>query len=228
MRRSQRVGLFLEHFQASNPSPATELVYNSAFQLLVSVVLSAQCTDKRVNLVTKELFGRYPRIEDIANLTFDELFPFIRSVTYPNSKTKYLIGIARILKDRHGSSVPGDYQALVGLPGVGRKSAHVILSTLFGKPALAVDTHVQRVSRRLGLVGKDAGTPARVEKELVKNIPEHLLGRAHHWLILHGRYVCLARKPKCNACDIRCICRAYPKILGPGNPPRAGIAADSE
>jgi endonuclease-3 len=198
----------LRYFREHNPNAASELVYQNAFELIVAVVLSAQCTDKRVNMVTKELFRQYPTVEKMAQATEQELFELIKSVSYPNNKTKHLSGLSKKLVNDFGGEVPQDMDALQSLPGVGRKSANVILSVIFNRPAMAVDTHVFRVSHRLGIV-KNAKTPLETEKQLVAHIQQEDISIAHHWLILHGRYICLARKPKCEECGLTEICNYY-------------------
>ncbi|MDR1346656.1 MAG: endonuclease III [Bacteroidales bacterium] len=200
----------LRYFKEHNPNAASELKYHSAFELLVAVVLSAQCTDKRVNLVTKELFQQYPTAAKMAQATEKELFEYIKSVSYPNNKAKHLSGLSKKLVSDFNSKVPQDMEALQSLPGVGRKSANVILSVIFNQPAMAVDTHVFRVSNRLGIV-KNAKTPLETEKQLVAHLPQEDIPVAHHWLILHGRYVCLARKPKCEECGLTEICSYFQK-----------------
>ena len=176
-------------------------------------VLSAQCTDKRVNIHTPELFADFPTPEALAATDFDTLFPYIKSISFPNNKTKHLLGMAKMLVEDFNSEVPERIEDLVKMPGVGRKTANVIASVIFNKPAMAVDTHVFRVSKRLGLVTQTAKTPLEVEKQLVKHIPEEHIATAHHWLILHGRYICLARKPKCEECKITYFCKFYEKKL---------------
>lgn len=195
-------------FEENVPVAETELHYSNAFELLVAVILSAQCTDKRINIVTPSLFAAYPTAEAMANATENDIFGFIKSVTFPNNKAHSLSGMARALVDRHGGVVPGNREDLEKLPGVGRKTANVILSIIFGQPTMAVDTHVFRVSNRIGLT-HDSPNPLETEKTLIKYIPKRLIGKAHHWLILHGRYVCIARKPKCHECGIQPWCRTY-------------------
>ena len=191
------------------PVAETELAFHDPFQLLVAVILSAQCTDKRVNLTTPAIFAKYPDASSMSKATFDELFPFIKSISYPNNKTKHLIGMAnRVINDFNGK-IPMTVDELVQLPGVGRKTANVITSVIDQQPNMAVDTHVFRVSKRIGLVPQTASTPIAVEKELIKNIPELLIHKAHHWLILHGRYVCVARNPKCEECGLQQVCRYF-------------------
>jgi len=211
MTRAERFEAFIAYFSENSPNAATELHYSNPFELLIAVILSAQCTDKRINMVTPELFADFPSPEDLASSDFDTLFPYIKSVSYPNNKTKHLLGMARMLVKDYNSKIPSDVQSLQKLPGVGRKTANVITSVLFNQPAMAVDTHVFRVSKRLGLVNQNARTPLAVERQLVKYIPEKYIAKAHHWLILHGRYICLARKPKCESCNITHFCRYYHK-----------------
>ena len=205
MTLRERYDGILGWFRENRPAPETELRYGNTFQLLVAVMLSAQCTDKRVNLVTPALFERFPAPADLAAASFDEVFPYVKSVSYPNAKSRHLIAMARKLMDSFGGEVPSDTGALMSLPGVGRKTANVIASIVFDRPVIAVDTHVFRVSRRLGL--SDGKTPLDVERDLERHIPEQLRGRSHHWLILHGRYVCTARSPKCSECGLAPWCR---------------------
>lgn len=212
MTKKERYEAFVDHFQQSLPEAETELRYANAFQLLVAVVLSAQCTDKRVNIVTETLFDHFPTPEHFAASNFDELFPYIKSISYPNNKTKHLLGLGKMLVEDFDSKVPETVEDLQKLPGVGRKTANVIVSVLFNQPAMAVDTHVFRVSKRLGLVTQTAKTPLEVEKQLIRHIPEEFVHKAHHWLILHGRYTCLARKPKCDSCQITHFCRYFAKL----------------
>lgn len=198
---AQIIGYFKEHM----PEAETELMYENPFQLLVAVVLSAQCTDKRVNLTTPSLFEKYPNPKALSRASFDELFPYIRSISYPNNKTKHLLGLADMLVNDFNGEIPLKVDELVKLPGVGRKTANVITSVLDNQPNMAVDTHVFRVSARLGLT-KNAKTPLETEKQLVRSIPAEDIHVAHHWLILHGRYTCLARSPKCNICGLTEYC----------------------
>ena len=184
------------------------MIYDDPYQLLVSVILSAQCTDKRVNMTTPAIFEKYPTAEDLSRATFDELFPYIKSISYPNNKTKHLIGMANMLVNDFGGKVPMTVDELVKLPGVGRKTANVITSVIDAQPNMAVDTHVFRVSARLGLT-VNAKTPFVAEKQLIQNIPKELVHIAHHWLILHGRYTCIARNPKCAECGLTAICKYY-------------------
>jgi endonuclease-3 len=208
VRRKERYDRFIAFQLENHPEVATELVYDNPFQLLVAVILSAQCTDKRVNLVTPAVFMDFPDPETLASASFDRLFPYIRSISYPNNKTKHLIGMAKMLVEDFRSEVPADVDDLQKLPGVGRKTANVIASVVFNQPAMAVDTHVFRVSARLGLTVK-AKNPLQAERQLVKYIPKELIPRAHHWLILHGRYVCVARKPRCEKCGMTDFCKYF-------------------
>jgi len=212
MQRKERYEAFIRYFTHQQPDATTELNYSNPYELLVSVILSAQCTDKRVNLVTPAFFKNFPVPEILAKSKFEEVFPFIKSISYPNNKTKHLIGMARMLVKDFNSIVPETVEELQRLPGVGRKTANVIASVIYDHPFMPVDTHVFRVSKRLGLVTQNAKTPLQVEKQLIKNLPQEVVSRAHHWLILHGRYVCLARNPKCDVCKISDICRYYEKI----------------
>ena len=209
MGREERYSKILDWFEKNQPMPATELHYDSPFHLLIAVILSAQCTDKRVNAVVPPLFERFPKPEDLASATFEEVYPFIKSVSYPNSKTAHLIAMAGKLVSDFGSEVPSDIDMLMSLPGVGRKTANVIASIVYDKPVIAVDTHVFRVSRRLGL--SDGKTVDSVRKDLEKNIPEALRAKSHHWLILHGRYTCVARKPRCGECGLNDWCEEFEK-----------------
>lgn len=207
MNKSELYSNVISWFEKNMPVAESELSYNNPFQLLVAVILSAQCTDKRVNIVTKELFSRYPTPHELASASLEEIFSYISSVTYPNNKSKHLVEMARVLVERFDSVVPSDPLLLQELPGVGRKTANVVASIIFGKPVIAVDTHVFRISRRLGL--SDKTTPLGVELDLTSNIPEDKRAIAHHWLILHGRYICLARKPKCDLCGLKRWCLHY-------------------
>jgi endonuclease-3 len=208
MRRKELFEKTIAWFQENMPIVATELHYRNSYQLLVAVILSAQCTDKRVNMITPPFFKRFPDPGTLAAAPIDEIFNIIKSCNYPNNKAKNLSGMANTLMNNFGGIVPDNQENLQKLPGVGRKTANVILSVAFNKPALAVDTHVFRVAARIGLSVK-AKTPLETEKQLVKYIPENLLSVAHHWLILHGRYVCIARKPKCIECGLKMLCRYY-------------------
>ena len=206
MKKEERYEKILNHFREQMPDVNTELEFGSVFQLLVAVILSAQCTDKRVNLITPELFRHYPDAKTMAKAEAEDVFEYIRSVSYPNSKAAHLVAMARALVDLHHGEVPSDMNALLDLPGVGRKTANVVQSVAFGKATMAVDTHVFRVAHRIGLVSKSDNSPYKVEQTLVKYIPEEDIPRAHHWLLLHGRYVCTARKPHCDKCDIEAFC----------------------
>jgi endonuclease-3 len=208
MLKAERYRHFVDFFSKNQPNPVTELHYNNPFQLLVAVILSAQCTDKRINQVTPALFERFPKAQDLANATSDEVFFYIRSVSYPNNKAKHLVGMGKMLMDVFNGEIPAGIENLQKLPGVGRKTANVIASVIFEEPAMAVDTHVFRVANRIGLTN-NANTPLAVEKQLVQNIPKEYIGVAHHWLILHGRYICLARSPKCDVCPLTWFCRYY-------------------
>jgi endonuclease-3 len=210
LTKKERYQYIINYFQQHAPNAETELIYDNPFQLLVSVILSAQCTDVRVNLTTPAIFKKYPTPQTLAAASFEELFPFIKSISYPNNKTKHLIGMANMLLDKFNGQVPMTVDELVQLPGVGRKTANVITSVIDQQPNMAVDTHVFRVSARIGLT-TNATTPLATEKQLVKNIPEALIHKAHHWLILHGRYVCVARNPKCETCGIKEACKYYEK-----------------
>ena len=211
MTKKERYQLVLSYFQEQVPIAETELVYQNPFELLVAVILSAQCTDKRVNLTTPAIFKQFPTPQKMAKASFEELFALVKSISYPNNKTKHLIGMSNLLLENFKGEVPLTVDALVTLPGVGRKTANVITSVVDQQPNMAVDTHVNRVSKRLGLVPMTATTPLAVEKDLIKNIPTELVHTAHHWLILHGRYTCLARSPKCDACGLQAFCKFYEK-----------------
>ena len=206
MKKKDRYHLVLDYFRQSMPSADTELHFASTFQLLVAVILSAQCTDKRINQVTPELFRRFPDARSMAEVDEYELLEYIKSVSYPNSKARHLAEMARRLVEDFGGEVPHDMDQLLSLPGVGRKTANVIQAVAFGQATMAVDTHVYRVSHRLGLVPSSANTPLKVERELVKNISEEDIPRAHHWLLLHGRYVCTSQRPHCDRCGLSNLC----------------------
>ena len=208
MKKAERYQQVLDYFITNVPTAETELHYENPYQLLVAVILSAQCTDKRVNLVTVDVFRDFPTPQRLAQTDFDTLFPYIKSISYPNNKTKHLIGMAQMLVNDFGAVVPERIDDLVKLPGVGRKTANVIASVVYQQPAMAVDTHVFRVSARLGLTTA-AKTPLETEKQLVQNIPEQYIATAHHWLILNGRYTCLARTPKCNECNLTAFCKYF-------------------
>jgi endonuclease-3 len=211
MTTKERYQSVIDYFTVHAPDAETELLYDNPYQLLVAVILSAQCTDKRVNLTTPAIFEKYPDAETLSKATFDDLFPLIKSISYPNNKTKHLIGMAQKLVNEFNSEVPLTVEELITLPGVGRKTANVITSVVDEQPNMAVDTHVFRVSKRLGLVKQSATTPLAVEKELIKNFPTELIYKAHHWLILHGRYTCLARTPKCRECGLQHCCKYFIK-----------------
>lgn len=208
MRKKELYDRVIAYFEQAMPVAETELHYEDPFQLLVAVILSAQCTDKRVNMITPALFRDFPTAEAMAATTSDVVYEYIRSVSYPNNKAKHLVGMAQMLVRDYGGQVPDTLEELVKLPGVGRKTANVIQSVVFHKAAMAVDTHVFRVSHRIGLVPGTCTTPLATEKYLIRYIPEALIPKAHHWLILHGRYVCTARNPKCDKCGLNGICQA--------------------
>ncbi len=212
MTRIERYKAFVAYFSEHMPLAETELHYSNPYELLVAVILSAQCTDKRVNMIMPALLQEFPTPEVMAEATADTIYPLIKSISYPNNKAKNLAGMARMLVQDFNSIVPSEIDDLVKLPGVGRKTANVIASVIFEKPAMAVDTHVFRVSARIGLTVK-ARTPLATEKQLMKYLPEHTVHRAHHWLILHGRYICIARKPKCEQCGLRESCAYYKKLM---------------
>ena len=211
MKRKERYEAVLARFREQMPEVNTELEFGSVFQLLVAVILSAQCTDKRVNQVTPDLFARYPDAQSMAQAEADEVLEYISSVSYPNAKARHLVETARLLMTDYGGEVPSDMDQLLRLPGVGRKTANVIQAVAFGQATMAVDTHVFRVSHRLGLVNKTDTTPLKVERQLVKFIPEADIPRAHHWLLLHGRYVCTSRRPHCEKCMLADLC---PNTMG--------------
>ena len=206
MNKKERYDKILDHFREKMPVVTTELDFGSTFQLLVAEVLSAQCTDKRINQVTPDLFAHYPDAKSMAKAEEEEVFEWIKSVSYPNAKAKHLVEMARVLMEKFAGEVPSTLDELLTLPGVGRKTANVIQSVAFGKATLAVDTHVFRVAHRLGLVSKSDNTPYKVEMALTKYIPNEDIPNAHHWLLLHGRYVCTARKPHCEKCELASFC----------------------
>ncbi|GAB4135190.1 MAG: endonuclease III [Raineya sp.] len=213
MTKKQRYKFLINYFAKNFPEAETELMYNNSYELLVAVILSAQCTDKRVNLVTPKLFERFPSVEDLAEASYEEVFEIIKSISYPNSKSKHLVEAAKRIVEVYEGKIPNSIEELQTLQGVGRKTANVIASVIYKQAAMAVDTHVFRVSHRLGLVAQTATTPLAVEKELVKNIAAELIPKAHHWLILHGRYTCTARNPKCETCALQEICPFYLKKM---------------
>ncbi|MEO7524241.1 MAG: endonuclease III, partial [Ferruginibacter sp.] len=208
MTKKERYQFVIDYFLEHAPNAETELMYDDPFQLLVAVILSAQCTDKRINLTTPAIFKKYPDVASLSKATFDELFPFIKSISYPNNKTRHLIGMAKKLEAEFNGKVPMTVNELVQLPGVGRKTANVITSVVDEQPNMAVDTHVFRVSARIGLT-TGAKTPVATEKQLISFFPEMYIFRAHHWLILHGRYICVARNPKCGICGLKPACKYY-------------------
>ena len=210
MKREDRYKAVLDYFERQMPEVSTELEFGSVFQLLVAVILSAQCTDKRINQVTPALFSRYPDARSMAQAEPEDLLEYISSVSYPNNKARHLVDMARTLTEHHGGEVPCDMNQLLDLPGVGRKTANVIQAVAFGKSTMAVDTHVYRVSHRLGLVTRRENTPYKVEQVLMRNIPPEQIPLAHHWLLLHGRYVCTSQRPKCQKCELAALC---PKLL---------------
>lgn len=213
MRKTELFEYVIQYFQREMPIAETELEYENPFALIVAVILSAQCTDKRVNQITPQLLKRFPTPQKMAEAEPEEVFEYIRSCSYPNNKAKHLVGMAKKLIELFDGEIPSDIDDLQKLPGVGRKTANVVASVVFNLPALAVDTHVFRVAARIGL-SRNAKTPLATETQLVKYIPEALIAKAHHWLILHGRYVCLARKPKCEKCGLTEVCRYYKKEMG--------------
>jgi endonuclease-3 len=210
LTRKERYKQVIEYFKAHMPVAETELAYRSPYELIVAVILSAQCTDKRVNIISQDFFRQFPTVETLAIADVELIYQLIKSCSYPNNKAKHLSGMAKTLIKEFDGIVPSDIDDLQKLPGVGRKTANVIASVVYNKPAMAVDTHVFRVSERIGLTTRSKN-PLQTEKELVKNIPEELIPLAHHWLILHGRYVCIARKPKCDECGLKELCRYYAK-----------------
>jgi len=212
MTRKDLFARVIDYFQAHIPEAETELIYDDPYQLLVAVILSAQCTDKRVNMTTPAIFQKYPEPASLAKAGFDDLFPLVKSISYPNNKTRHLIGMAQMLVEQFGGKVPMKVEELVKLPGVGRKTANVITSVIDQQPNMAVDTHVFRVAARLGLT-RGAKTPLQTERQLIRHIPPELIHRSHHWLILHGRYVCLARNPKCEECGLRDVCKYYRTVV---------------
>lgn len=206
MKKKDRYLYLINYFQKELPRVTTELEFGSVFQLLVAVILSAQCTDKRVNMVTPALFERYPDVKSMSEAEPEEVYEYIKSVSYPNSKSQHLVNMARMLLSEFNGEVPDTMDKLVKLPGVGRKTANVIQAVAFGRSVIAVDTHVFRVSHRLGLVARNADTPLKVEKELMSNIPPEYAADAHHWLLLHGRYICTSRVPHCGKCPFDSFC----------------------
>ena len=212
MTLNERYRRTIEYFEMNLPVAETELTYNNAFELIVSVILSAQCTDKRVNLITPPLLAKYPDAETMSKAEPSEIFEYIKSCTYPNNKAKHLSGMSKMLVNEFGGIVPSEPDVLQRLPGVGRKTANVVASVVYSKKVIAVDTHVFRVANRIGLVS-NARTPLSVELQLFRKIPSELINKAHHWLILHGRYICKARKPLCGECGLRDICKYFKEIV---------------
>ena len=208
MTKAERYQFVIDYFLSHAPNAETELLYKDPYQLLVAVILSAQCTDKRVNETTPYIFSKYPDLLSLSKAFPEELFSLIKSISYPNNKTKHLIGMAKMVMDKFEGQIPMTVEELVKLPGVGRKTANVITSVIDQQPNMAVDTHVFRVAARIGLTS-NANTPLATEKQLIKYIPTHLIHTAHHWLILHGRYICVARNPKCNICGLKTVCKYY-------------------
>lgn len=208
MTTRERYGFVISYFSQHSPNAETELIFDNPYQLLVAVVLSAQCTDKRVNITTPALFEKYPTVHHLARADREELFELIKSISYPGNKTRHLIGMANMLVDKFGGEIPLTVDELIQLPGVGRKTANVITSVVDNQPNMAVDTHVFRVAARIGLT-KNAKTPLAAERQLIKHIPENLIYIAHHWLILHGRYICIARHPRCEECGLKPVCKYY-------------------
>src|SRR5215467_605925 len=211
MTRKERFKFVITYFQRHMPVAETELEYTDPYELLVAVILSAQCTDKRVNMTTPAIFEKYPDVQSLSKTSFEELFPLIKSISYPNNKTRHLIGMAKTVVEKFDGKIPMTIEELIQLPGVGRKTANVITSVIDRQPNMAVDTHVFRVSKRIGLVPTSATTPLTVEKELIKNIPVEYIHKAHHWLILHGRYICIARTPRCEVCGLKPVCKYFKK-----------------
>ncbi|MDQ2863873.1 MAG: endonuclease III [Bacteroidota bacterium] len=208
MTKKERYKFVIDYFSSHAPDAETELIYHTSYQLLVAVILSAQCTDKRVNETTPFIFEKFPAVSALSNATSEELFPLIKSISYPNNKTRHLIGMAKMVMEDFGGVIPMNVDELVRLPGVGRKTANVMTSVIDNQPNMAVDTHVFRVAARIGLTS-NATTPLAAEKQLIQGFPRDLIHKAHHWIILHGRYVCVARNPKCNICGLKSVCRYY-------------------
>jgi endonuclease-3 len=208
MTRQERFDAVIDYFKITRPEAETELVFGNAYELLVAVILSAQCTDKRVNMTTPGLFAQYPTVQALAKAEYDDLFAIIKSISFPGNKTRHLMGMAKLVTEKFGGQIPMTVEELVQLPGVGRKTANVITSVIDKQPNMAVDTHVFRVSARIGLT-LNAKNPLQTETQLVKHIPTELVHKFHHWLILHGRYVCVARNPKCSECGLKPVCKYY-------------------
>jgi len=214
MTQKERYQFVLNYFLLHNPDAKTELIYDNPYQLLVAVILSAQCTDKRVNQTTPIIFEHFPDFASLSKATKEDLFPLIKSISYPNNKTNHLIGMAKMVMTDFNGKIPMSVEELIKLPGVGRKTANVITSVVDGQPNMAVDTHVFRVAARIGLT-KNAKTPLETERQLIKHLPKDLVYIAHHWLILHGRYICVARNPKCDICALRPVCKYYNTVVNP-------------
>lgn len=212
MTRKQRFDAVIDYFKISRPEAETELVFGSTYELLVAVILSAQCTDKRVNMTTPALFAQYPNILALATAPYNDVFAIIKSISFPGNKSRHLIGMAKMVLEKFGGTIPMNVDDLVQLPGVGRKTANVITSVIDKQPNMAVDTHVFRVSARIGLT-VNAKTPLQTELQLIKHIPQELVHKFHHWLILHGRYICVARNPKCNECGLKPVCKYYQTVV---------------
>ncbi|HJW16921.1 MAG TPA: endonuclease III [Flavisolibacter sp.] len=212
MTRPERFQAVIDYFQITRPEAETELVFGNTYELLVAVILSAQCTDKRVNMTTPGLFAMYPSVATLAKADYDDLFAIIKSISFPGNKTRHLMGMAKMVMEQFGGEIPMTVEELVKLPGVGRKTANVITSVIDNQPNMAVDTHVFRVSARIGLT-INAKNPLQTEHQLIKYIPRELIYKFHHWLILHGRYVCMARNPKCDACGLKPVCKYYHTVI---------------
>ena len=212
MTRKERFSAVIDYFSVARPEAETELVYSNTYQLLVAVILSAQCTDKRVNLTTPALFAQYPDITSLARAKYDDVFALIKSISFPGNKSRHLIGMAKMVQEKFGGEIPMTVEELVQLPGVGRKTANVITSVIDKQPRMAVDTHVFRVSARIGLT-QGAKTPLQTELQLIAHIPTELVHKFHHWLILHGRYICVARNPKCSECGLKPVCKYYHTVV---------------
>jgi endonuclease-3 len=212
MTRKERFQAVIDYFKVTRPDAETELVFSNTYELLVAVILSAQCTDKRVNMTTPALFAEYPTVEELSMAEYDDVFAIIKSISFPGNKSRHLLGMAKLVMEKFGGKIPMTVEELVQLPGVGRKTANVITSVIDKQPNMAVDTHVFRVSARIGLT-VNAKTPLQTELQLVKNIPTELVHKFHHWLILHGRYICIARKPKCPDCGLKPVCKYYHNVV---------------
>lgn len=217
MTRKERFRFVIDFFEQNSPEPVTELIFENTYQLLVAVILSAQCTDKRVNMHTPELFRRYPDPSALAKAGYDDLFSIIKSISFPGNKTRHLMGTGKLIMEKFNGEIPMTVEKLVQLPGVGRKTAHVITSVVDQQPNMAVDTHVFRVSARIGLT-RGAKTPLATEKQLMQHVPDAMVHKFHHWLVLHGRYICVARKPRCGVCGLRPACKYFQKVVAPELP----------